>query len=817
MGLSVANILLEVTGDSSEARRELEDVARDLALFGRETAEAEAELDTTKATATLDELKAKLAEFSADDVSADVNVKIAKAEADLAVLQAELDKIDGENVTVDVKTRRDLTGKIASLVGQIDQLGKDTEGVNQGPLSAFASKLKAAFTEADGLGASLSDVVAVIAPVLIAVLVAVIGQLAAVIASAANAATGLGALAVAFGAVLVPGILLAVGAIAQFKAESGKAGTAAYALAGNLKDIWNTFKGATAGGANAVFQGLSDALRELEPMVKALGPAFTRLGQAGGDAFRLLGKEFSSPAWRKFFVFTTDSLAKLTPLFARSFGAFAAILRNIATAAMPFLIQGFRLLAKGLEAIADKTSHIGRLRTVIGGMVDSLGSWGHLLGGIIKLVGAFVAAFAPVGDKIVKSLGDGAENLAKWLQSKEGLERIRSFFEETGPVAAEFARYLLNVGKILIQVGQFFAPLATVALRAINTILEAFSRWVDAITHLDRTLAFKHWGSAFAAAGEAIASAWGATVHAIASGWDWLQGVSDRVNQAIGDAFGAAIDAIIAAWNAAKGVVAGIALAIWSKAKEILSERIDFFLHVARDVLGVIRSIWQAAKGIVSKAVNFVLHAPRTVLSAIRSIWSTAKGIVTDVINFVLRVPHDAAGAARALWNDVKGIIKDSISFVLSLPGGIVSAARSLWQKVKDAVSGGIDLVIHLIPDVSGLPGKIASTLGFANGVEDLLRDTLAMVGERGPELAFLPQGTDIYTAGQTRNILKALGSGASLSTTTAGATGAGSVPVGGDTYIQHFNFSTPGTGNPDPRVAASQVALFQRRKGRRR
>ena len=72
MGISVANILLQVTGESDDAQRELEAVARRLALFGRETAEAEADLDTTPANEALDELKVRLAEFSADDHSAEV-------------------------------------------------------------------------------------------------------------------------------------------------------------------------------------------------------------------------------------------------------------------------------------------------------------------------------------------------------------------------------------------------------------------------------------------------------------------------------------------------------------------------------------------------------------------------------------------------------------------------------------------------------------------------------------------------------------------------------------------------------------------------
>lgn len=802
MSLSVANILLQITGDSSSAQRELEDVARDLALFGRETAEATAELETGEAEAALDDLKFRLDEFSAKDVSADVNVKIAKAQSDLAALQAELKRIDGEDVTVDIHTRKSLVSDIGSLVSQIDRLGQDTEGLNRGPLSTLASKLGSAWSEAEIFGVSLTRI-ATVGPAVVAVVVAIIGQLLAIVASAANAAAGVGALAVAFGATLIPGILLAIGAVAQFKAESGKAGTAAYALAGNLKDVWNAFKGATAGGSNAVFQGLSDALRELYPLVKSLRPAFTRLGEAGGDAFRLLGKQFSSPAWRKFFIFTTDSLAKLTPLFARSFGAFAAILRNIATVAMPFLIAGFRALAKGLEAIAGKTSDIHGLRSEIGGMMESLGSWGHLLGGIVKLVGAFVAAFAPIGDKIVSALGDGAENLAKWLSSSEGLRKVKQFFEDTGPLAAEVGKFVLNLALAFIQLGQLVAPVLTPLVHLLNQVLQAANAALSYIND---------HSSGVASALALILTP--ATV--IVGAFGKLKGVAE-------DAFGVVKDVVSKAasivatplefiFGAPREVLAEVR-DIWKTGKDIVGAVIDFLLHAPRDVLGVIRDVWQTAKGIIRDAIDFVLKAPRDVLGTIRDIWRDAKGVITDVIDFVMKVPHDPAGAARELWGDVKGVITDAIAFVVRVPFDALGQARELWGKIKDALSGAIDLVVQIVPDLSGLPSKVIGALGFANGVEDLRDAMFAMVGERGPELAFLPQGTDIYTADETRKILKSLARGIGQPPAAPAAASAPTRSGGGDNYYD-VTIQAPSSGYADPEIALSLLDTKLRARG---
>jgi phage-related protein len=801
---SIANILLQVTGDSEDAQRALADVSRDLAVFGRETAEAEADVDTAGASAHLDELKAKLAAFSTEDASAEVNVQIAKAQADIAVLQAELDRIDGEDVTVDVNVRKSIASDIGAIVREVDRLDSSLTGVTGGTgggggLGGFISKIAEAAGGAKVFGASLSEI-AVAAPVVIASVVAIVGQLVAMVASAASAAGGVGALAVALGATLLPAIALGVGAIARFKEQSKEAGTAAHALSGNVSDLASVFTKATAGGSDALFKGLSDGIRALAPMVEKLGPAFTRLGKAGGDAIRLLADQFSSPAWRKFFQFSIDSLARLTPLFARSFGAFAKILANIAQASMPFLLQAFRGLAKGLEAIAGKTSDIKGLRDSIGGMVDSLRAWGHLLGGIVDLAGAFVKAFAPIGDSIVNSLGDGAENLAKWLESSEGLRKVQQFFEDTGPLASELGKLILNVTLALIQFGELVAPALTPVIHLLNTIFEL----------VNKILSFANdhsFGDAFAKAVAPLGLIKAALGLIGPAAQTAFSTVSDVVSKIV-----ALVTAPIKFQLQVARDVLGVIADIWKAAKDKVSDVIKFVLHAPRDVLGVIRDIWHAAKGIVSKVVNFVLHAPRDVLGVVRSIWQTAKGIVSDVISFVLRVPHDAAGAARALWGDVKGVISDAIDFVLDLPGvgGLVSAARAIWNAINSALP---DITIDI-----NIPTPNIPIIGHASGLRGPAPGHLAEVGEMGRELMFIPRGADIFTAGETRRILRALADGVTRPLTGGGASVPALAGGGGGTAIgtQTFQFITPGTGNPDPRIAMAQAALIQRQKGRR-
>lgn len=789
---------MEVTGDSDDARRELADVAADLALFGRETAEAEADVDTTSAQANLDELKARLAAISANDVSAEVNIQIAKAQADLAVLQAELDRIDGEDVTVDVDVRRGIVERIASLTGQIDRLGISAGGAGTGGVSSLSSALGEAFKDASLFGVGLSTI-AEVAPLVIAAVVSVVGALVAMIASLGSAVGGAGALAVALGSTLFPAVGLAIGAIANFKEESDTAGTAAHALKETFGEVADSFKTATAGGSKQLFSGLADALRDLNPLVKELGPHFTKLGKAGGDAFRLLGKQFSSPAWRKFFKFATDSLTELTPLFARSFGAFAKILANIAQASMPFLLKAFRGLAKGLEALADKTSDIDGLRDSIGGMVDSLRAWGHLLGGIVHLASAFVKAFAPIGDVIVGALGDGANNLADWLESSEGLRKVQQFFEDTGPLASELGKLLLNITLALIQFGELVAPALTPVVHFLNTIFGL----------LNKVLSFANdhsFGDAFAKAVQPLALVKAALGLIGPAASDAFSTVKDVVGKVI-DVVSAPIRFQLEVGREILGVIRDI----WKVAKGIVTDVISFVLHAPRDVLGVVRDIWKTAKGIVKDVISFVLHAPRDVLSVIRDIWRTAKGIITDAIDFVLKAPHDVVAAARGIWEEVKGVIKDGISFVFNLPGvsGLKSAAEAIWDSINDALPD-IEINIHIptpsVPHID-IPGAASGVRGFGGG---LLR-----VGEAGEELMLAPQGTDVFNVDETRRILRALADGVARPF-SGGAPIPALAGAGGGAGTTIINNVTPiaDGGSPDPEVLAAQLAIKMRTKG---
>jgi len=181
---------------------------------------------------------------------------------------------------------------------------------------------------------------------------------------------------------------------------------------------------------------------------------------------------------------------------------------------------------------------------------------------------------------------------------------------------------------------------------------------------------------------------------------------------------------------------------------------------------------------------------------------SAAKGAAQAAVSAVQSAVGAASAAGRALGNSVASGIRGAI-------GAVTSAASAIWNAAKSIIEAPLHIHID-VPDI-----KIP-TPHFASGVRGRSSSSVALVGEQGPELSFIPRGADVFTAGETRRILRALADG--VARPIGGGAAPASVGAGGGTVIgeQHFSFSTPGTGNPDPRVVMAQAALIQRQKGRR-
>ncbi len=193
------------------------------------------------------------------------------------------------------------------------------------------------------------------------------------------------------------------------------------------------------------------------------------------------------------------------------------------------------------------------------------------------------------------------------------------------------------------------------------------------------------------------------------------------------------------------------------------------------------------------KAVDFAVVIFHKIADAAKDFWKELKGFV----DMITAIPGDIIDAFKDLVSkfkeqfnnlndaltsslDVGKIIKAGISIGKSLIDGIIEGISGISGKVGDistaiydAIKKGLNAALlkahntlHLSLGKIGI-GKAAVDLGsftfplvqFASGVRDWMGG-MAMLGEHGPEMAFLPSGTSVAPAMQTSRIMDNLSHG---------------------------------------------------------
>src|SRR6476469_3044042 len=187
IGETIRDVILRITGDGDDARRELERLSRDLTKFGQKDAEANADIDTAKAKADLAALEREFSRIDGRDLTATANVRLGRALADVAALRAELDALDGKDIDIEVK--RDLDGRLQKLGGSAAHFADELGNVEKGSQGA-GKGLDAVGVNVGAFSGRLGGLLRIL-PLLLPLLTAVISVVVAVGASAIQAAGGL--------------------------------------------------------------------------------------------------------------------------------------------------------------------------------------------------------------------------------------------------------------------------------------------------------------------------------------------------------------------------------------------------------------------------------------------------------------------------------------------------------------------------------------------------------------------------------------------------------------------------------------------------
>jgi hypothetical protein len=423
MRRDVFNILLQITGSSADAQRELAEVAGELAAFDKQDAEATADVNTLKAQGKLAKLRFELARLASDKI----------------------------NIRVDEKTNRDLEG-----------------------LSSRGHRATQQFV-------ALLDVLFKFAPIV----AGFGGQIVALAGTLFSAAKTTGGLAVAIGADIPAAILLAVGAMRNWKNHSDDAGTAANDLKKALGDLGNTFDRMMRTPTDRIFTGMSDAIPDLQSLLRQLGPDFNKLGSAVRDFIRQTTDFLTSAKNADFFKLAIQNLTDLIngPAGA-AFRDIFRILRNIAEAAFPVLIQAAEDFDQSLKGMSDRTADVEGLSGVFKRGYKDLKTWLDLAyqGGRI-FTGLFQSSL-PDGRSLLKTMDDGARKLADWLRTAEGRNAVKDFFDAVIPVADHVFTIAGKLVDLFLKWSELVAPIFDPILTALGKVIDAAGKLLDWLNKL---------------------------------------------------------------------------------------------------------------------------------------------------------------------------------------------------------------------------------------------------------------------------------------------------------------------------------------------
>lgn len=131
---------------------------------------------------------------------------------------------------------------------------------------------------------------------------------------------------------------------------------------------------------------------------------------------------------------------------------------------------------------------------------------------------------------------------------------------------------------------------------------------------------------------------------------------------------------------------------------------------------------------------------------------------VYDAVNAIIRwlmsinwgsifagIGHAVAGAASAIWSAIKGAFDRVMG--LNWGGIMIGIGKQLGNALIDLLQGAINGALH------GIPGHPHISLPhFATGVQNF-GGGYAVVGEQGPEIAYLPPGSNVYPHGTTPQV----------------------------------------------------------------
>jgi hypothetical protein len=324
----------------------------------------------------------------------------------------------------------------------------------------------------------------------------------------------------------------------------------------------------------------------------------------------------------------------------------------------------------------------------------------------------------------------------------------------TGTLADSQRKFGVVVDEVQDTVGAAFMNLAQAVLPVFLDAFTAVSDWITSvIPTVQATL-----GGFLDDASDGMAFVTDTILPALGAAFAWL---TTNILPPLQSIFATWAENVLPALQRAFAFVQGWIADNWPLISKVIGQvagfvksAMDAVAVVFKAVMPVITKVADVAFPVVGAAASVLLTVMSTVFDAIGVVWQTAWDAATAVTKGIGDAFEGLKRGIKVVWDGITGIIKGAINTVIDAVNGMIRALNGIQIHIPRIGVG--DVAVGPF-DWNGL--NLGTIPRLATGTRDF-GGGWAMLGERGPELARLPRGTDVFTAAQSRDLLTG-GSGA--------------------------------------------------------
>lgn len=189
---------------------------------------------------------------------------------------------------------------------------------------------------------------------------------------------------------------------------------------------------------------------------------------------------------------------------------------------------------------------------------------------------------------------------------------------------------------------------------------------------------------------------------------------------------------------------------------DMINAVIEWFFKLISKPINYVKSLYNKVvnyfKALKSAVIAVVTALYNKVVSEFKKFTSNPvayiKAMATKIKNHIKSLASDVKSKVASIYSNFLNKWKTLKSNVVNVVSGMVKSIKNKINSLKDAISNVMGKLGDLVTKATGL-----SIPGFANGVTNF-GGGLAVVGEQGAELMYLPQGTNVYSHEDSKKML---------------------------------------------------------------